>query len=60
MSGGPVFDADGTVVGIHGQGDTVGTVKSQWNGQIEEIKTGLNSAIPIDALVVLHSQDYLL
>jgi V8-like Glu-specific endopeptidase len=36
MSGGPVFDADGRVVGIHGQGDTVGTVKSQWNGQMEE------------------------
>ena len=56
MSGGPVFDADGRVVGIHGQGDTVGTVKSQWNGQIEEIKTGLNSAIPIDAFTALLSQ----
>jgi len=56
MSGGPVFDADGSVVGIHGQGDTVGTVKSQWNGQIEEIKTGLNSAIPIDAFTALLSQ----
>jgi S1-C subfamily serine protease len=29
MSGGPVFDADGRVVGIHGQGDTVGTIMSQ-------------------------------
>jgi hypothetical protein len=56
MSGGPVFDADGSVVGIHGQGDTVGTVKSQWNGQIEEIKTGLNSAIPIDVFTALLSQ----
>lgn len=56
MSGGPVFDADGTVVGIHGQGDTVGTVISQWNGQIEEIKTGLNAAIPIDSLMSLRSQ----
>ena len=56
MSGGPVFDADGRVVGIHGQGDTVGTVRSQWNGQIEEIKTGLNSAIPIDAFTALLSQ----
>ena len=56
MSGGPVFDADGRVVGIHGQGDTVGTVKSQWNGQIEEIKTGLNSAIPIDVFTALLSQ----
>ena len=56
MSGGPVFDADGRVVGIHGQGDTVGTVQSQWNGQVEEIKTGLNAAIPIDAFTTLRSQ----
>lgn len=56
MSGGPVFDADGRVVGIHGQGDTVGTVRSQWNGQMEEIKTGLNSGIPIDAFTALLSQ----
>lgn len=56
MSGGPVFDADGRVVGIHGQGDTVGTVIGQWNGQMEEIKTGLNAAIPIDAFTVLLSQ----
>ncbi|MEG4114001.1 MULTISPECIES: COP23 domain-containing protein [unclassified Microcoleus] len=57
MSGGPVFDADGRVVGIHGQGDTVGTIRSQWNGQIEEIKTGLNAAIPIDAFRELLSQN---
>lgn len=56
MSGGPVFDVDGRVVGIHGRGDTVGTVTSQWNGQIEEIKTGLNAAIPIDAFTALLSQ----
>ena len=56
MSGGPVFDAEGRVVGIHGQGDTVGTVKSQWNGQMEEIKTGLNSGIPIDTFTALLSQ----
>ncbi|HAT13467.1 MAG TPA: peptidase S1 [Microcoleaceae bacterium UBA10368] len=57
MSGGPVFDADGKIVGIHGQGDTVGTIMSQLNGQIEEIKTGLNAAIPIDAFMVLLSQN---
>lgn len=57
MSGGPVFDADGKIVGIHGQGDTVGTVTSPWNGQTEEIKTGLNSAIPIDIFLGLLSQN---
>ncbi|MGL5063684.1 MAG: COP23 domain-containing protein [Microcoleus sp.] len=56
MSGGPVFDADGAVVGIHGRGDTVGTVTSLWNGQTEEIKTGLNAAIPIDTFTALVSQ----
>ncbi len=57
MSGGPVFDADGKIVGIHGQGDSIGTVTSQWNGQSEEIKTGLNAAIPIDAFMALISQN---
>jgi len=57
MSGGPVFDADGKIVGIHGQGDSIGTVTSQWNGQSEEIKTGLNAAIPIDAFMALLSQN---
>ena len=57
MSGGPVFDVDGQIVGIHGQGDSIGTVTSQWNGQSEEIKTGLNAAIPIDAFMALLSQN---
>jgi serine protease Do len=57
MSGGPVFDDDGKIVGIHGQGDSIGTVTSQWNGQSEEIKTGLNAAIPIDAFMALLSQN---
>ena len=48
MSGGPVFDEEGMLIGIHGQGDTVGTVTSPVTGQIEELKTGLNSAIPIN------------
>lgn len=56
MSGGPVFDDSGRVVGIHGRGDTVGTVRSLWNGQNEEIKTGLNAAIPIDSFRALVSQ----
>lgn len=56
MSGGPVFDDGGRIVGIHGRGDTVGTVASLWNGQTEEIKTGLNAAIPIDAFKALVSQ----
>ncbi|TAF58658.1 MAG: peptidase S1 [Oscillatoriales cyanobacterium] len=46
MSGGPVFDADGRVVGIHGQGDTVGTVQSQWNGQTEDFTALRSQTLP--------------
>lgn len=56
MSGGPVFDIGGRVVGIHGQGDTVGTVKNESVGRWEEIKTGFNAAIPIDTFMGLISQ----
>jgi serine protease Do len=56
MSGGPVFDGEGMLVGIHGQGDTVGTITSPVTGQIEELKTGLNSAIPINSFNLLLSR----
>lgn len=46
MSGGPVFDAAGLVIGIHGQGDTAGNVESS-NRTSVAIKTGFNAAIPI-------------
>jgi serine protease Do len=58
MSGGPVFDAAGRVVAIHGQGDresqnpdeaAVGIVN---NSQ----KTGFNLGIPIQAFLNLHPQ----
>ncbi|MBW4667838.1 MAG: serine protease [Cyanomargarita calcarea GSE-NOS-MK-12-04C] len=56
MSGGPVFDVSGRVVGIHGQGDTVGTVKTESGQGTEEVKTGLNSAIPINTFMAMASQ----
>lgn len=56
MSGGPVFNSEGKVIGIHGKGDTVAVVETPLNWQSEEIKTGLNSAIPINIFVSLLSQ----
>lgn len=48
MSGGGVFDSSGRLVGIHGQGDTIGSVKNESSSIPEPLKTGFNAAIPID------------
>ncbi|MEA5582756.1 serine protease [Nodularia harveyana UHCC-0300] len=57
MSGGPVFDVSGRVVGIHGQGDRDGVVKNESaSGGQTEIKTGFNAAIPINTFKELISQ----
>lgn len=45
MSGGPVFDQDGRVIGIRGQGDITGAVQTA-SGEVEVLKTGFNAAIP--------------
>ena len=47
MSGGGVFDTSGRLVGIHGQGDVVGSVKNESSSIPEPLKTGFNAAIPI-------------
>ena len=51
MSGGPVFDTSGHLVGIHGQGDVTGSVKNESSSIPEPLKTGFNAAIPIDSFV---------
>jgi serine protease Do len=59
MSGGPVFDVSGRLVGIHGQGDREsGTVKLESGGSTTnaEIKTGFNAAVPINTFRSLMSQ----
>ncbi|WP_019509263.1 tetratricopeptide repeat-containing serine protease family protein [Pleurocapsa sp. PCC 7319] len=47
MSGGGVFDTSGNLVGIHGQGDVIGSVKNESSSIPEPLKTGFNAAIPI-------------
>ena len=55
MSGGPVFDTDGRVVGIHGLADAaiLGQVES---AEEAAAKSGFNAAIPINAFVELHDR----
>lgn len=48
MSGGPVFDTSGRLVGIHGQGDVIGSVNNESSSIPEPLKTGFNAAIPVD------------
>jgi serine protease Do len=62
MSGGPVFDVSGRVIGIHGHGEAKGSivVEKGKEGQSEkgqaEVKTGFNLAIPINTFVGMMSQ----
>jgi tetratricopeptide (TPR) repeat protein/V8-like Glu-specific endopeptidase len=44
MSGGPVLNADGKVVGVHGKGDRE---RNSSTGELNGPKTGFNTAIPI-------------
>jgi serine protease Do len=58
MSGGPVFDAAGRVVAIHGQGDREGQNPDEAAVGIvsNSQKTGFNLGIPIQTFLNLHPQ----
>lgn len=47
MSGGGVFNTSGHLVGIHGQGDVIGSIQNESSSIPEPLKTGFNAAIPI-------------
>ncbi|MDT9338112.1 trypsin-like peptidase domain-containing protein [Trichodesmium erythraeum 21-75] len=49
MSGGPVFDTNGRIIGIHGQGE-FGFAQTN-SGDVAPIKTGFNAAVPINSFM---------
>ncbi|WP_309735015.1 serine protease [Chamaesiphon sp. OTE_75_metabat_556] len=62
MSGGPVFDAAGRVIAIHGQGDRnsqnaeAGDKDSSANVIVDDEKTGFNLGIPMQTYLKLQPQ----
>jgi len=53
MSGGPVLNENGEVVGIHGRADTRAAESSSINQNIQIAKTGFNLGIPINTSLTL-------
>lgn len=53
MSGGPVFDADGRLVGIHGLADVDGLGQTETGSGGSAAKSGFNAGIPIDTFISL-------
>ncbi len=53
MSGGPVLNADGHLLGIHGRADTTDRVQNQSINPDIFIKTGFNLGIPVNTFLSL-------
>ncbi|MFB2934605.1 trypsin-like peptidase domain-containing protein [Aerosakkonemataceae cyanobacterium BLCC-F154] len=56
MSGGPVLDAQGRVIGIHGRGEGE-SIFNPDTGQTIDVKSGFNLAIPINSFLKIAAQN---
>ena len=56
MSGGPVLNEKGELIGIHGKGDTTENYKSSEINPNIVVKTGFNFGIPINTFLILSAK----
>ena len=56
MSGGPVFNDKGELIGVHGKGDEADIETSKINPEIAYVKSGFNLGIPINTFLRLSAK----
>jgi tetratricopeptide (TPR) repeat protein len=56
MSGGPVFNEQGELIGVHGRGDEADIETSKINPEIAYVKSGFNLGIPINTFLRLSAK----
>ncbi|MBS9396055.1 MAG: serine protease [Dolichospermum sp. LBC05a] len=56
MSGGPVFNEKGELIGVHGRGDEADIATSKINPEVAYVKSGFNLGIPINTFLRLSAK----